>query len=268
MFDPIIGRNTMHRRAVLVGAGGVLAGLAGCTSGESDEGRNDTPEGSGEVSPEPTATSTESDEKRGTDDTTREIVDYEELSARGKAFVDAARDGGHRLHWIHESEEKVYVRYESDRWVRDDEPLTLESVDDVLTGVFESDAYLEVGGRYYEGSGSFGHGPYKTQFTAEEVDECTDVVDESDLSETSQNVIEVLVEQRTAWVADQEFRQVTDADEYFADQTERAEFVERVVTPENRCLKRDDRFYRVDRTDQKAINSRGYELVVVDDKPD
>lgn len=264
----IIQQNTMHRRTVLVGASGALAGIAGCMGERTSEGRNDTPEGRDKTSPEAISTRTERGAKNGTDDTTRGIVNYGELSARGKEFVDAARDGNHRLHWIRESDEKIYVRYESNRWVRNDDPLTLESVDDSLTDVFEGDVYLEIDGRYYEGTGSFGHGPYKTQFTAEEVDECTDVVDESDLSETSRNIIEVLIEQGTAWVADQEFRQVTDADEYFADQTERAEFVERVVTPENRCLERDDHFYRIDRTDQKAINSRGYELVVVDDEPD
>lgn len=225
--------------------------FAGCTDNLPD---SDTDDSMGGGTPGGSPTSSETNENDGSRKSDHEIVEYQDLSERGKHFVDSAFDENHDVQWI-SGEEKTYIKYDDDQeqWVRNDDPLTLESVDDNLEDVFGAKAYLEYNGRYYEGRLYIGDSPYKVKYEVTEEETCKEIIDESELSENSQEIIQTLRDKGTVWVADKEFEKVAEVDNFWANQSNREEFSEKVARPDNRCIEQDERFYRVDWSRQRSL---------------
>lgn len=199
-----------------------------------------------------------------------EVVEYEVLSDRGKRFVAEARRSGHTVHWIRRDGETIHVEYDSDReeWVLDQDPLTLESVDEELKEVFQRGAYLEIEERYYERRLLTGHGPYRMEFTATPVTDCAETIDPGTLAAGTRTLIGLVVEQERIWVADRPaFEPIANADAVFDDEDVRAEFIDTVVVPDDVCVAWTDQTYQIQQTDQDNLASAGYELVYADHQP-
>lgn len=246
----------MKRRAVLavgLAAFGGCLGEAGPSTGDPEEDRNRTVD-------DPTDTPVPSD---------ADVVAYADLTEAGRRFVDDAQDRGHELDWLSDDGQRTYVRYdrEAERYVRVDDPLTLEDVDDELEDVFRRDALVERDGRLYEGTTSVGHGPYKQRYEAVEDPDCDDAVDATDLSEPGQRIVDVLAADGAAWVSTRKFERVAEADVFLADESAMGTFHEATGVPseDGGCVAVDGRRLRVTYADQESLNHRGYHLEFVAD---
>lgn len=269
VIPPSLVGPSVNRRS-FVAAG--LAVLGGCLT-ESGPSTDD-PEGTRSDDRGRNGTDDPRDRNRTDDPSTdtpvppdAEIVAYEALSGAGQRFVDDAQDRGHELDRLSEDGERTYVRYddEADRYVRVDDPLTLDAVDDELERVFHGDALVEREGWLYEGGMTVGHGPYKQQFSATEDPDCEDAVDAAALSEPGREIAGALAEDGTAWVSTRKFERVAEADVFVDDEAAIGAFVEAVGIPsgDGGCVDVDGRRLRVRQADQASLNHRGFHLEFV-----
>ncbi len=197
------------------------------------------------------------------------VVVYQDLTDRGQQFVDRTFDR-HALYWIfRQGGERQFVTRDPDsgQWVPDEDPLSLESVDEELKEVYRGEAILVKDGKYYERVATVGHDPYRTKFTVNEGADCGDSVDVGELSEIQVDVAAVLFEDGEAWVAEEEYEPIADADVLWTnDRDDVAEF--REMAMESQSLTDGNRTVRLDIMGLDVITSAGWALERVKTKND
>lgn len=245
----------MHRRTFLAGAAvTVPVALAGCIDGTSD---------------------TAADERNGTDETgdgdddgdehDREVVLYEDLPEYDQRFVEKA-ESNHRVRWIREEDERIYVEQSDDGWVEVTDPVVPENVSSDLQDVIDGDASLKKDGTLYSFMVDVGHGPYGRRYVSHTVDTCeTDHVAFDDLAEGKQELLTALVDDGELFVARPDFSNVSNADFFLEIDDERTRFLNETFLSEGYCLAYDDDSYVVDIGSEYILDMQGYELVQVDE---
>lgn len=232
----------MRRRSTLRVCALAVAGLAaGCIEAPAE------PDGNGES----TTPSLGPDE-----------VAYEELSETDQQFIDKTVSG-HRLRWITEDGEQLFLEPTDDGYEVIEDPLQPEDGSNELRQIIDGSKTLIKDGESYGIVVDIGHGPYGWTFASEPVDTCEgDIHSIDEATEMEVAIIEELIDEGEVFVAEPDFSEVSAAD-YFAESDEIALFRTEISMSED-CVDVDGSVYLVELSDEHLFESAGYELAQID----
>lgn len=233
----------MRRRTALGGiATGALAAVAGCLD-RFENGDDATPTATPPGGPDQT------------------VVAYDELSADGQAFIEAARDR-HEVTWIGDGDgNRVFIELdEDDRYVAVDDPLYPGDLDDELGDIIYDSALLEDDGGYYEVFKDIGHDIYGWDLGLETAEDCEDDdrVAYDELTDFEQTFVDAAIDDSPASVIAEPYTQVVDTDVPMGDD-DGLETLDGAYA-EDACIEVDGADYRLVIAHEYQVDLAGYSV--------